>query len=139
MAGRAKAESLFHGIRTKTLPPAEFSHEEHIRLAWYYLTTWPLDEACERFDADLRAYVAAAGASDKYHYTITHGLLRLLDTHLDTEAKRQDWEAFKQDAKPAFDDAMAVLLRFWSDTALFSDSARATWEEPDRAPLPTRP
>lgn len=134
--GHARAHELYLRIRDGSFPPGDFSHAEHIRLAWYYLTRWPLAEAMDRFERDFRAYVAHIGAQAKYHHTITRGLLELLATHLDDPLLRQDWNAFRADARPAFDDALALLKRHWSEDTLFSDAARKGWVAPDRAPLP---
>lgn len=137
-SGRERARALYERIRDGSFPPDEFSHAEHIRLAWYYLTEWPLPEAMDRFERDFRGYVARIGAQAKYHHTITRGLLELLATHLDDPALRRDWDAFREDARPAFDNALALLKRYWSEDTLFSDAARRGWVDPDRAPLPRR-
>ena len=134
--GRDRACELYRRIRDGSFPPEAFSHAEHIRLAWYYLTEWPLPEAMDRFERDFRAYVARIGAQAKYHHTITRGLLELLASHLDEPALRRDWNAFRADARPAFDDALTLLKRYWNEDTLFSDAARKGWVAPDRAPLP---
>ncbi len=129
-------EALYQAITDGSYPPEQFCHEEHVRLAWYYLTRWPLPEAADRFDRDFDRFIEQAGARDKYHCTITFALLQLIFSHLDTEETRSDWNAFKADATPLFSDAIGLLMRHFSRDRLFSEEARLTWVDPDLAPLP---
>src|ERR1700755_547544 len=50
----------------------EFHHADHIRLAFAYLTEFPVLEALGRFSAALKRYAAARGKAELYHEAITH-------------------------------------------------------------------
>jgi len=129
-------KELYQAVINGTLPVAEFDHEAHIRLAWYYLTRWPFSEASRRFHQDFRKLVQSAGAEAKYHKTITTALLQLIASHLGDEKCRSDWASFKADAEPLFADAVGLLQRFYSPTLLNSDTARTTLATPDLCELP---
>ena len=127
---------LYQALCDGTLDPDSFDHESHIRLAWYYLTRWPYDQAVDRFDQDFFRFIVSAGAEIKYHKTITHALLQLIASHLDQEQCRTDWQFFKQDAEPLFTDAFGLLQRFYSSDLLDSDAARKDIQSPDVKDMP---
>ena len=129
-------EALYKAVIDGTLPADEFDHEAHIRLAWYYLVTWPYDEARERFNIDFQRLIVRVGAQQKYHKTITDALLQLISSHLQDERCREDWLYFKQDAEPLFADAYGLLQRFYSSGVLESEPARKAFKEPDVKELP---
>ena len=128
--------ALFLALRDNTLDPDTFDHESHIRLAWIYLTRWPFEEACEQFNTDFLRFIVKAGAEGKYHKTITDALLQLIASHLGPEQCRSDWEFFKADAGPLFDDAYGLLQRFYSLELLQSDRARTEYAGPDVKAMP---
>ena len=103
-----------------TLPPEQFNHAGHLRLAWHYLAQHPLDEAIARTCATIRAYATHLGAAEKYHATVTVALVRLLHAC----------------GPAALADAKAVLARHYSPALLASAAARAGFIAPDLAPLP---
>ena len=65
-------DELYEALRDNKLDPESFDHESHIRLAWYYLTRWPYDEACERFNRHFLRFIVRAN-----HYEL-HRLCRPL-------------------------------------------------------------
>jgi len=130
------AEKLYTLLKNGTLAPDSFAHEDHIRLAWYYLNRWGLEGAIKGFCCDLQHFVKQVGAEDKYHHTITVALLRLINSHLPDLNNPRDWQEFKADSLPLFIDAIALLGRFYSPEILASDIARHQWQEPDRQYLP---
>jgi len=129
-------QDLYIALRDGQLDPESFDHESHIRLAWYYLTQWPYEEALVKFNQDFFRFIVLAGAESKYHKTITDALLQLISSHLSDEQCRADWEYFKQDAEPLFSDAFGLLKRFYSTKLLGSDTARKEFKDPDIKDLP---
>jgi hypothetical protein len=136
LAGNLNHEDLYLALRDDQLDPESFDHESHIRLAWYYLTRWPYEEAHERFNHDFFQFIVAAGTESKYHKTITDALLQLISSHLNDEQCRSDWTHFKQDAEPLFADAFGLLKRFYSTELLGSEPARKEFKDPDIKDLP---
>jgi hypothetical protein len=136
-----KASTLGHHelhqtIQDGTLDGDSFDHESHVRLAWYYLVNWPYQQAIEKFNVDFLHFISDAGAAGKYHRTITDALLQLIASHLDDPQCRSDWNYFKRDARPLFEDASGLLQRFYSSRLLASDEARNSFQTADLKDLP---
>jgi hypothetical protein len=126
-------EAFARAFEDGAVTPAEFNHVAHVRVAWVYLREADsTDEALARMRAAIRRFAAAAGASMKYHETITVLWLRLLD---DVRAQGASGElAEVLHAYPALADK-DLPLQYYSRDRLFSDDARTAWVEPDRGPL----
>jgi hypothetical protein len=54
-----------------TLVPAAFTHREHVRVAWIYLTRHGRAAAEQRMLAGLRAFAARAGKPEKFDGPLT--------------------------------------------------------------------
>jgi len=116
------------------IPPADFHHRDHLRLAWAYLEGCEsADEATARIAAAVKRFAASIGKADKYHETITVFWMRVM--------------AAARGALPAgsgFDDLLNrdprlldkdMPLAYYSRERLFSEAARAEWVAPDLRPL----
>jgi hypothetical protein len=110
-----------------TLPPSQFHHRNHVRLAWLYLTDAPLLEALTRFRTSLQRYAASLGATAKYHETITFAFLFLINERMQREA----FESFDDFAGANAELFEAILLRYYSEETLGSDLARRVFVMPD--------
>src|SRR5258705_10022875 len=116
-----------------SVTPAESTHLAHVRVAWVYLNeAASVEGALPRMRDAIRRFAAAAGASQKYHETITVLWMRLL---ADVRARGAAGElADVLHAHPALADK-ELPLQYYSRERLFSDEARAAWVEPDRQSL----
>ena len=116
-----------------SVTPAEFTHLAHVRVAWVYLNeAASMEDALPRMRAAIRRFAAAAGASQKYHETITVFWMRLL---ADVRTRGAAGElADVLHAHPALADK-ELPLQYFSRERLFSDEARVAWVEPDRQSL----
>jgi hypothetical protein len=116
-----------------SVTPAEFTHLAHVRVAWVYLNeSASMEDALPRMRDAIRRFAAAAGATQKYHETITVFWMRLL---ADVRARGAAGElAGVLHAHPALADK-ELPLQYYSRGRLFSDEARAAWVEPDRQSL----
>jgi hypothetical protein len=110
----------------------EFSHRDHLRVAFAYARRDGLEAAVDGARR-IREFAEAHGAPRKYHETMTVGWARLVGSRA---------VAGEPLAFPAFLDAHPELLRrdllsvHYSHELLFSDRARGAFVEPDVAPLP---
>jgi hypothetical protein len=84
---RARFENL-------TLDPASFSHAEHVRLAWTYLSEVPLAEVLKMFPQNLRRFATAAGAPQKYDDRMTHLYLETIAMRIERCGERTSWSRF---------------------------------------------
>ncbi len=58
-------------FQSARLPPALFSHEAHVRLAWIHINKYGSEVAVENITGQLMSYVKTIGATDKYNMTLT--------------------------------------------------------------------
>ena len=123
--------SSFHALR---LAPADFGHLGHLRLAWLHLQRASLNSAVASVCGGIRAYAAHHGAPDKFHWTVTEALMRLMHAHGAGE-QGLDWAAFLA-RTPALRDTRALLAQHYSDALLATPQARAAFVAPDLQPLP---
>ncbi|MEW5848564.1 MAG: hypothetical protein AB2A00_07100 [Myxococcota bacterium] len=117
-----------------TLPPDELTHRAHVRVGWLYLTRYGDDDGARRIDDALRRYVAAVGAADRYHVTLTRVWIALVQ-HALRRGSHDGFDAFMA-ANPELGESRYVL-RFYSEQRLWSEEARARFVAPDVRPLPT--
>jgi hypothetical protein len=131
-------DNLVRRFIDRTLPRNEWTHAAHFGVAIWLLKRKGM-EAAREMPPLIRAYNEATGVANTptsgFHETITLASLRatfswlldrpgvahylVLDEMLGPAVGRSDW-----------------LLKYWSKAVLFSPNARATWVEPDLAPLP---
>jgi aspartate/methionine/tyrosine aminotransferase len=86
---------LLEGFENCTLPNEAFHHQEHVRVAFLYLSQYPVREAFERFSQCLVRFAAAHGKSTLYKETLTLAYLLLIRQRVAQAAHAQSWEEFK--------------------------------------------
>src|SRR5690554_2120610 len=124
-------DELVAAFESVTLPPGQFTHAAHVRVAWCYLRRHPLSEALARFSAALRCFAAVHGASGKYHETITVAYMLIIADRL---AGREElsWPAFAAANPDLLRSTPSVLAAWYSDELLASNRARRGFVMPDR-------
>lgn len=120
---------------TCTLAPEHFNHLGHVRLGWILLRRLPLDDAVLQACTGIRRYAVHLGAADKFHWTVTEAMLRLLLAG-GAANHGQDWQSFLLANTELLHDARARLALHYSPERLAEDAARTAFIQPDRAPLP---
>lgn len=118
---------LVRAFEDCTLPPAEFSHRNHVRLAWLYLREGTLLEALNRFVEGLRRYAGSLGASAKYHETVTWAYLFLIHERM-SGGEHATFDAFAAANADLFN---GILEKYYSKETLASDRARQMFVMPD--------
>ena len=118
-----------------TLPPEQFGHAGHIRLAWINLQRLDFEPAVDATCRGIRAYAAHLGAATKFHATITVALMHLLRA---AGAGDRDisWYQFVSANQDLMHHARAVLGRHYSSQVLDSPASRVRFVPPDLQPLP---
>ncbi|MCA1631912.1 MAG: hypothetical protein LC785_17985 [Acidobacteria bacterium] len=115
------------------LPPAEFPHREHVRLAWLYLRlSAATAEAIERFSASLKRYAAFNGKPDLYHETITWAYLLLINERAERAGRAQGWEEFAASNADLLDWENSVLKIYYREETLSSELAKKVFVFPDK-------
>lgn len=123
--------NAFDALLAQVDRAAGFGHRQHLQLTWLAVRSHGTADAVPMVSDGLRRFAADAGAPEKYHVTMTRAWVLLVAHHAALDP-RTDFDAFLA-ATPGLLDTSA-LLRFYRPEALAS--GRATWVEPDLAPLP---
>ena len=118
-----------------TLPPEQFGHAGHIRLAWINLQRHEFEPAVDATCQGIRAYATHLGAATKFHTTITVALMHLLRAAGAGE-RGTSWYQFVSANQDLMHNARAVLARHYSSPVLDSQAARERFVPPDLQPLP---
>ena len=130
-------QELWQAFGSATLPEKNWTHQEHLRVAWLYSSRHPLDEAHVLMRVGIIRLNASHGlvetAARGYHETITRVWLAVVRA-LMKEMPAESSLAFVE----AGGDRLArdALFRHYSRERLMSVEARARFVEPDLAPLP---
>ena len=117
------------------VPPADFTHRAHLRLAYVLLCDAPVETALTRMRRALHAFLRRNGVpAEKYHETLTRSWLMAVRHFMDRAAPCASFDAFlAQDDRPL---DTRIMLTHYSKDALFSDAARAAFVAPDLQAIP---
>ena len=117
-----------------SLAPNLFNHEAHLRLAWIHLYKYGLGEALVNIETQLKNYVAHAGATDKYHQTLTLVAVKVVD-HFMQKGEKVDFPSFIAEnpkLKYKFKD---LINSHYTYDVFQSEKARNIYQEPDLHPI----
>jgi len=127
-------QELVRRLADGSLSPAEFSHRNHVRAAWYCLGGGkPLPQAAHAFRDVLLSYVRSVGAEDKFHLTLTLAFMHII--HARMGGAGEAWEAFAERNPDLFTSARSLIARHY--TAARIAAGRCEFVEPDGEPLPS--
>ncbi len=121
-------------FEARDLSPAAFDHRGHLWMAWTHLRHFPLDDAIGRVCVGIRELASRFGAPDKFNWTLTEALMRIMAARLRAQPE-QDFDRFLERNPDLVDDARGVLAHHYSAERLDADAARRAWVAPDLAPI----
>jgi hypothetical protein len=125
-------------IESGELPPAEFDHRAHLRLAWVYLADGDEEAAHAQMRATLLRFLEHHGINaSKFHETITRAWI-LAVRHFAARTPDCATAAEFLERNPVLLDSRVMLTHYTKDV-LFSPEARRAFVEPDRDPIPRHP
>jgi hypothetical protein len=126
-------EQLLQAFESCTLAPAEFSHRQHLSLGWIYLRRYGFPGGVARFCDRLRDYVAAIGATGKYHETITWAYMVLMHEEMTLRSPPGETFAAMVERRPdLLDHRNGALANCYPPTQLESADARRVFVLPHR-------
>ncbi len=130
-------EELIHSFETDTLPADSFHHADHVRLAFAYLSKYPVLQALDKFATALKRFAAARGKSGLYNETITHSYFFLIRERIARDPK-PTWEEFAGCNPDLLVWKGGILARYYRESTLQSELARWYSYFPTRAfkPMP---
>ena len=112
--------------------PGAFHHADHIRVAFAYLSEFPLLEAIAKFSTALVRFALSKGKPNLYHQTITWAYLLLIHERIVRSGGAPTWKEFAARNPDLLIWRGGILQRFYSKAALDSDLARSTFIFPDQ-------
>jgi len=117
--------------------PEEFSHREHVRIAYIYLCDHDVDSTCDKVRDALCRFLKHLGIepSSKYHVTITRAWILVVEDTMKCTPDARSAAGFIS-ANPSLLDA-DLLNSHYSGSVLTSSAARTTFVEPDLCSLQT--
>jgi hypothetical protein len=124
-------DELMRCFEAGEAPAGGFHHEQHVRVAWNYVSRGALPEALERFTSGLKRFALAQGKPNLYHETITVAYLLLINERID-RAAASGWDQFAAANADLLAWSPSILERYYSKETLWSDRARHTFLMPDR-------
>jgi hypothetical protein len=127
-------DEFVYAFLSGALSPAQFHHQDHVRLAWCLIRKSGPEEAGQTIRAAIRHFAAAHGQSSKYHETLTQFWMRLVSHLIDTRPEISVFETFLRTFPYVLDKELPY--HHWSRETMGSTLARAEWVEPDLLALP---
>jgi hypothetical protein len=108
----------------------EFHHPDHVRLAFAYLTDFPVLPALEKFREALKRYATARGKAELYHETITHAYFFLIRERM-ARSESNGWDEFALRNPDLLQWKPGILDRYYRESTLKSEIARSVFLLPD--------
>jgi hypothetical protein len=115
-----------------TLPNSAFHHEDHLRLAFLYLSNYPVLEALRRFSASLTRFATTNGTPGLYSETITWAFVLLIRERMARAGHQQVWSEFAAGNPDLLNWKDNILKKYYREETLASELARVTFLFPDK-------
>lgn len=116
------------------LDPNLFSHEAHLRLAWIIIEQHGIAEAEKIIPRQLKNYVNALGASDKYNETLTIAAIKAV-YHFKGKSKADNFPDFIAEFPPLKYHFKELMAQHYGFDIYNSARAKATFLAPDLLPF----
>jgi hypothetical protein len=85
---------FLQALETASLPPAQFDHLGHVRMAYLYLCLLPFEAALAKIGSVIQAYARSLGQETRYDPTMTRAYVTLIRMHLDARGDCGGWPDF---------------------------------------------
>lgn len=121
-------------FRNATLHPALFNHEAHLRLAWIHIKNYGIDKAITHIRRQLKNYVAALQAKDKYNETVTIAAVRAV-YHFMLKSKTTTFKDFISENKKLRDNFKALLACHYKTDIFNARNAKTAYLPPELLPF----
>lgn len=137
-ASIAELEAMVHEFETCRLPRSLWTHEAHLAVGAWYVSTMPEADATESMIHGIRRYNHANGVytspTGGYHETITLFWLVVARETLVALMEKYDLLERINLFIESFSARRELLLDFYDRDRLFSAEARAHWVPPHKWP-----
>lgn len=113
------------------LPPEDFKHEDHLRLAWYLSGQFVITDAIDRLVNGIKRFANHAGAPDLYHETITLFYLYEVSARRLQLDKNHSWLDFKTHNRDLFASHRDFMSQHYTENVLSSSVAKVHYIPPN--------
>lgn len=127
-------DEFVQGFLCGSLPPAQFHHRDHLRLAWCLVRRQGTEAASQSITAGIQRFAAAHGRAAKYHETITRFWVRIVGHMAEARPDIAEFSTFLATFPQLLDKDLPY--RHWRRETMGSAAARSGWVEPDLLALP---
>ena len=124
-------EELIQQFETGAIANEGFHHADHVRLAFAYLSRFPVLVALDKFSSALQRFATAHGKSQLYHETITHAYFFVIRERM-ARWEGAGWEDFASRNPDLFLWKNGILDNYYQEATLKSDFARRVFVFPDK-------
>jgi hypothetical protein len=122
---------LIRSFENDAIPERSFHHADHVRLAYAYLSEYPVLVALGKFISALKQFAAVRGKTQLYNETITCAYLFLIHERI-ARSQSANWEDFARENPDLLTWKNGILSRYYHDATLKSDLARTVFVFPDK-------
>ena len=127
--------AFLQAFETGGVPPAQFDHRAHVRLAYTYLAEHAPEAATARMTSALLGFLQHHGLpAAKYHETLTRAWVLAVRHFMERSPGTDSADALLARHPELLDSQ--IMLTHYSAAVLFSAAARASFVEPDASPIP---
>jgi len=131
-------DEFLEAFESHSWPLDQWHHRQHIKVAYLYLRSYPLDAAIAKICSGIKSFNAAhqvpEGLHRGYHETMTQAWMHLVHCTLREFGASENADAFVD--KHAQLLSKRALLFFYSRDRIMSAEAKSKFVEPDLTPLP---
>lgn len=127
-------DEFVKAFQSGSLPPTQFHHRDHLRLAWLLTRQMGAEAATVRVAAGIQEFAARHGHADKYHDTLTRFWVRIVGHLVAARPDVGHFDAFLATFPQLLDKDLPY--RHWRRETMGSTAARAGWVDPDLLALP---
>jgi hypothetical protein len=122
-------------FETCVLPPSEFDHRAHIRLAYVYLVENDDDMACQLMRDSLLNFLNHNGVElSKFYETMTRAWILAVRHFMEKDSGAESANSFIENNPKMLDKN--IMMTHYSAELLLSDKAREHFVAPDLDPIP---
>jgi hypothetical protein len=118
-----------------TLPPSEFRHKGHLRLAWLVLRDHTPDEATRIVSHEILKLATSQGAQGRFHETLTRFWVYMIRHAMENSPDVKSIDELLENFPFLLEKDLPY--RHWSRDTIDSGAARISWIPPDLSPLPS--
>lgn len=131
-------EELILRFENDTIAEGGFHHADHVRLAFAYLSEYPVLQALEKFATALKRFASARGKPQLYNETITCAYFFLIHERM-ARSDGAEWDEFAHQSPDLLIWKSGILSRYYREATLKSDLARKVFVLPDNCLEPQTP